>query len=237
MPAESNESATPRDLDLLATLPGVVSLLLVRHGRTAWNLERRFLGRTDVPLDDRGRREALAVGQRLARLPVAQVISSPLARASDTAQAIALPHGLQVQPHPELVELAQGVLEGQPSAELPLRHPAFLAAWLHDPGTARVPGGETLLECQARGVKALLEIARTGSPGRPIVVVSHQMLISSVLCHALGRPLRDFGAVGHANAAFSLLVLEGERLVATHLQERAHLTGLDDEERRTARTG
>ncbi|MCK6503847.1 histidine phosphatase family protein [Myxococcota bacterium] len=229
MQVESNEGGAQGEVERLVARPGVVSVVLVRHGQTAWNRERRFLGRTDVPLDERGRREAMVVGQRLAGLPVDRVVSSPLSRAADTARAIAAPHGLPVQAHPELVELAQGVLEGQLGAELPLRHPAFLAAWLADPGTARIPGGETLVECQARGLRALQEIAAAGRPGRAVVVVSHQMLISAVLCHVLDRSLHHFREVGHKNAAFSVLAFEAGRLVADHVHEHAHLAALGTE--------
>jgi broad specificity phosphatase PhoE len=229
MQVESNEDAAIGAVERLAARPGVVSLILVRHGQTAWNRERRFLGRTDVPLDARGRSEALAVGQRLAGLPVDRVVSSPLARAADTARAIAAPHGLPVLADDGLVELAQGVLEGQLGEELPRRHPAFLAAWLADPGSARVPGGETLAECQERGLRALRQVAAEGRPGRATVVVSHQMLISAVLCHALGRTLHHFREVGHKNAAFSILRLEADHLVVEHLHEHAHLAALGEQ--------
>lgn len=217
------------DLERLARAEaGEASLVLVRHGRTAWNLERRFLGRTDVPLDARGRTEALAVGRRLACLPVGRVVSSPLQRAADTARAIAAAQDLPVDEEPQLVELAQGELEGLPGSALPDRFPDFLAQWLTDPATARVPGGETLAECQDRALQALLAIAAQAPDLRPVVVVSHQMVIVSVLCHVLGLPLRMHAQVNHKNAAFSLLRVRAGRLELVHMHETAHLDGLEE---------
>ncbi|MCB9777850.1 MAG: histidine phosphatase family protein [Alphaproteobacteria bacterium] len=201
----------------------VVPVLLVRHGRTAWNHERRFLGRTDIPLDDEGRREAAAVAAHLSTLPLAEVHSSALSRASETADAIALPHGLSPALHDDLVELSQGVLEGQPGHVLPERFPEFLQAWIDDPTDARVPEGESLGECQARSVAGLQRIVARARPGAPVVVVSHQMVISSVLCHVLGEPLREWRALGHRNAAYSVLWARDGRLDVVQQHVTAHL--------------
>ena len=180
-------------------------VVLLRHGQTAWNQERRFLGRTDVPLDAQGLREAQAVARHLARLPLAAVFSSPLSRAEETARAVAAPHALPVLAVPDLIELHQGELEGQPGSALVQQHPALLARWLVDPGPVRLPGGETLLECQQRGLAAIEAIAQGAQPGRLTVIVSHQMVIASALCAMQALPLRRFREMSHDNAAFSVL--------------------------------
>ena len=202
---------------------GGVPLILVRHGRTAWNRERRFLGRTDVPLDDQGHRQARAVGRVLAGVPLAAVICSPLQRASQTAAAVASHHGLALQTEPRLVELSQGELEGQPGKVLPERYPDFLTQWIADPASARVPGGETLGECQTRSVAALDAIVASAEPGRPIAVVSHQMVITSLLCHFLDLPLRMYRLLGHDNAAYSMLRAHRGRLAVHRVHQRGHL--------------
>ncbi len=203
--------------------PQGVTVVLVRHGRTAWNQERRFLGRTDVPLDEIGRAEAGRVADRLARLPIAAVHTSPLRRAADTAAPLARARGLPPVLQDDLVELAQGELEGHPGSILLERYPDFLAQWVEDPTHARVPGGETLGECQARGLAALQRIGEQSQPGSVVAVVSHQMVISSVLCAALDLPLRMFRLVGHANTAFSVLELREGRLRVRRINEQGHL--------------
>jgi len=205
---------------------GAVAVILVRHGRTAWNQQRRFLGRTDIPLDEQGQREALALARRLAAEPLHAIVSSPLRRAAQTAAFLGRDRGLELVLHPELVELAQGELEGQPDSVLLERYPDFLAQWLDDPTHARVPGGETLGECQERSVAAILEIAAATPPGQAVAIVSHQMVIASALCAVLDLPLRRFRELGHRNAAFSVLRCEGGQLRLLLPEQAAHLERL-----------
>lgn len=197
--------------------PRGVRLLLARHGQTAWNRQRRFLGRTDIPLDDTGLTQAQALAAQLSPsflLPyrLDRIVSSPLGRARQTALPAAQLHGLEVEIHSDLSEMDQGELEGQPGAILLERYPDLLRRWVDDPTHLRLPGGETLGECQARGVAALQEIARMSTEGSTVLVISHQMVIASSLCYALGLPLRHFRQCSHENTAFSLLEVQGDRL-------------------------
>lgn len=192
-------------------------LLLVRHGQTSWNRERRFLGKTDVPLDELGEAQAEALGVLLrpgpsSPLPIDRIVSSPLGRAMATAQAIARPHGLFVERAEGLAELDQGELEGQEGRVLLERHPALLARWLRDPSHVRLPGGETLGECQRRAWAALREILDAGPAGGTVAVVSHQMVIGALLCQVQGLPLRRVRDQAHEPTAFSLLEVEAGRL-------------------------
>jgi len=209
--------------DATADLQDGAVVLLLRHGRTAWNRQRRFLGRTDVPLDPHGLRQAKAVAHHLRHVPLSAVVTSPLARAADTASCITAQRDLICVTDQRLMELSQGDLEGQPSHTLADRYPDFLGRWRTDPGSARVPGGETLGECQNRGVDALLDACALASPGRPVVVVTHQMVIASVLCKLNGLPLRMYRLLTHDNAAYSRLCVHHGRLEVDHFHQRAHL--------------
>jgi probable phosphoglycerate mutase len=145
-----------------------VSLVLVRHGRTAWVDEHRFQGSSDVPLSPMGRLEALAVGHRLADqgsppalpLPVGPprvIRHSPLVRAADTAGAIAEARGMTdaLVTDPDLREVAQGAWEGLRHDEVRERWPEELARWRHDPIRHRAPGAESLEEASTRAAHAL----------------------------------------------------------------------------------
>ncbi len=81
-----------------------MNLIIIRHGQTAWNMERKTQGRTDIPLDETGIRQALKAAERLHKRSLTAVISSPLLRAMQTAQCIAAPHGLAPVPHDALIE-------------------------------------------------------------------------------------------------------------------------------------
>jgi probable phosphoglycerate mutase len=96
-------------------------LLLIRHGVTAWNREGRWQGRLDPPLSDDGRREAQLLADRIARddqLRPARIISSTLARAAQTAAALADATGVGIEPEPRLMEIGAGEWEGHTHDEL-----------------------------------------------------------------------------------------------------------------------
>jgi len=183
------------------------TLLLVRHGQTEWNASGRFLGRTDVPLDDTGRAQAARLAKALEGRFDA-VYTSPAARARETARAIT-PDAVPVE---GLQELNQGELEGLSFDEALPRFAEFFAAWARDPAVARVPGGETLAACQARVLSAVLEIARTHHPGGVVVVVAHQLAIASALCAIRGSSLVAWRENRLPNCGASALKFDGQRL-------------------------
>ena len=110
------------------------TLLLVRHGQTEWNASGRFLGQTDVPLDETGRAQAVQLARGLVGR-VDAVYTSPAARARETARAI-VPDPVQID---GLRELNQGALEGLRFDQALPRFPDFFAAWAEDPACASVP--------------------------------------------------------------------------------------------------
>lgn len=150
-------------------------LYLVRHGETEWNRERRIQGRSDIPLNEVGRAQALATARALSSRKWDAVATSPLARASETADIIARELGLPAPaPIDELTERNYGEAEGFTYAELDRKYP----------GPVEVPGRETRADVLARVLPALTGLARE-SPGGNILVVSHGGVIRSVLT-ALG---------------------------------------------------
>ena len=124
---------------------GEIPLLLVRHGRTQANIERRFVGKMDVPLDEHGRGEARLWAARMRHESITEIYSSPLSRARETAQHLREPKLL-----PSLQELDQGVFEGKRLDELDPALLPFFEAWKSDPTDAVIPGGESLGQCRTR---------------------------------------------------------------------------------------
>ena len=119
-------------------------LVLVRHGETAWNRERRYQGWRDTPLSATGRVQAEAAGRLLARQPLAAVWSSPLERARDTAAAIAAPLGLLVREEAAFKEMRFGEWEGLTRDEASAQFPSLYRAWAETPHLVTLPGAETL---------------------------------------------------------------------------------------------
>ena len=171
-------------------------LTLIRHGETEHNRGQLTLGRADIPLNHRGRLQARAVAASFA-VPPAAIYSSSLGRCRDTAQAIALATNTAVVVEPDLIEMDVGEMEHLTREELRSRYPSFLQQWLHDPADARMPGGETLREVQERGWAALERIAAAHGaadehPAGEVVIVTHNFVILTVTCRALGLPLAGF---------------------------------------------
>ena len=202
---------------------GSIPVFLIRHGQTKWNKERRFLGRSDIPLDDEGHVQASLLTNTLRSIPLEAVYSSPLARAWETAEKLAAPHALQPTVLPGLTELDHGQLEGMKGALLPERYPQFYEAWRADPTHVRVPGGETLAECQERAVASILEMLASRHSTGPVAVVSHKVAISGVICDTIGLPPRFNMMVGQKNTAINLLSYREGRLHLHRLNEATHL--------------
>lgn len=163
------------------------TVLLVRHGSTEHSLEDRFSGRNDLPLDAAGRGQAAAVAGLVgAGERVDVVLSSPLRRARETAEAIAARTGGQVEIAEDLIELDFGDWEGHTFAEVERAWPAELTAWLAR-ADAAPPGGEAFAAVTARMQRLLADVL-TRHAGRRVVAVSHVTPIKTALRLALGAP-------------------------------------------------
>ncbi len=166
-------------------------LFLVRHGATVLTAEDRFAGATDVELSDLGRDQAGRLAQRLAGERLSAVYSSPLGRTMETARILTAPHGLDVQPCPDLREISHGHWELLTRAEVDERFPAESAAYEEDPFTSAPAGGESGLAVTARALPALLAIVRA-HPGEKVLVVSHKATIRLLLSSLLGFDPRRY---------------------------------------------
>ena len=183
-------------------MPSRVRLFLVRHGQVASNRDLRYVGSRDETLTELGRRQAEALAALLAAVRIDAVLSSPLARALATAEAIAAAAGLDVARDERLREQSFGSWEGLSRDEVRARSDAdraLLESWERDAEIAP-PGGESLASVQRR-VLALVDELRAGGhleaprPGsgasepRSVVLVSHVGPIKSLLAAALDLSL------------------------------------------------
>lgn len=169
-------------------------LVLLRHGQTAWNLEGRAQGHTDVDLDGTGRAQAAAVAPYIARYAPSRLWSSDLARARQTAEAVAAATGLVVRTDARLREFDVGERAGLTVAEFAERYPEAHESWRSGHITGHVPGAETIQQIIDRMVPALREIWDAIEPGTTTVVVSHGACLRVALAAFLGWPEE----VGHS---------------------------------------
>lgn len=166
------------------------TLILLRHGRTAWNAEGRAQGHTDVPLDEVGRAQAAAAAQALAELSPVTIRSSDLARAAETADLVAEACGLPVVRDPRLREYDVGERAGLTIPEFEAAFPAEHARWAAAGGSFEhadsVAGAESTPDVVARMLPALRSAFSELAPGDTGVVVSHGAALRVALLALLG---------------------------------------------------
>ena len=201
-------------------------LILIRHGETAWNAERRLQGHIDIALNDEGRRQAEALADALAGEPIDAIVSSDLARAAHTADAVARVHGLHASRDAALRERCYGAFEGLLYAEIALRFPADFTDWQARRSDARMPDGarvaESFREFYTRCTEAITALA-SAHAGRTLVLVAHGGVLECAYRAALGLALdtpRDFPVM---NASINRFTLQGGQLALSSWGEVAHL--------------
>lgn len=161
-------------------------LWLVRHGQTDWNVEGRYQGQADMPLNEIGIEQARDLAQRLRGVNFAAIYSSDLLRASTTARILAGDKAVRLEPR--LREIHQGEWEGQLFREIRQRYAGFFEERKQNPLESRPPGGESLLEVAERVKHCIDEIA-SQYPGERVLIVSHGLAIATVLAAVKGYPL------------------------------------------------
>ena len=178
---------------------GVRDILIVRHGETVWNRERRVMGSLDIQLSEAGRYQCEELAAVLARFEVGRILSSPLARASESAEILARELGVEIEYDPGLEEVHFGRWEGMTYDEI--RADPDYHGFIADPVGHPTPGGETIVDVQRRGLAAL---ARARQDTR-VLVVSHGDIIRAALCHYMAIPLPEFRRIRVDNCGLSAL--------------------------------
>jgi len=197
-------------------------LILIRHGETIWNAERRYQGVSDVPLSARGALQAQRLAARLARESIGFIYSSDLERAWQTAARIAAEQGVPVRAEPRLREMDFGEWEGLTYAEIQERQPQALARWERDPSGVAPPGGEHLMHLAAR-VQAMLEGLRQHNDAETVLLVSHGGPLRVLLCLALGLAPSEHWCFRLDPGSVSELYLYPQGAIIALLNDRHHL--------------
>jgi len=248
------------------------SLLLLRHGESEWITKGLFQGQGDSPLTALGRRQAALAAARIANarrppaLPVPtwtphSIVHSPLARAATTAAAVAAaltgaaaggdaPGPVPLRSDAGFLEIAQGEWEGLPGAVIAERWPDVLRGWRHDPLTAWAPGGESLLDVDARVRLALTRVlaelagaARThDGPRSPVlgyadepgddpwaVIVAHDGVFKVAALALLDLPLARFWMLPFALCGISVIEIRNGRSRLRVHNVTDHLSELETE--------
>lgn len=166
-------------------------LWLVRHGQTDWNVQRRYQGHTDIPLNSLGREQAHELAAELNGSQIAAVYSSDLSRAMETA-AILAHHTSdhQVTPDRRLREISMGDWEGRTLFEVNQELPDGADGLAYTEAHSRAPGGESLAEVAER-VRAFADEISERHVGQIVLVVMHGLSLAALRCLAVGLPLAE----------------------------------------------
>lgn len=189
--------------------PVETRVYLIRHGITDWHRERRVLGQRDMALNAEGMEQANQAAEGLGGLNIAEVISSPLVRALQTAELVGAKFGIEVARDPRLIDFRVGKWEGMvyDDIEASPEYQRFLA----NPLSERIPGGENLEEVKTRAVAAIEQALEDNPSGDAIAVITHAGIIRVLLTHYLGSPAANYHRIRVAPGSISVLSFTDDR--------------------------
>jgi len=187
-----------------------IKVCVIRHGETDWNVERRIQGQTDIPLNETGRAQALAMAFNSTHFRFSTVYSSDLSRASQTADALAQREGLKVKTLPELRERHYGIFQGVVKDEAPALYPDENRLYLARDLNYNFETGESLLAFAQR-VRDIFRWLAAHHSNEQIAVICHAGVLDILYRDTTGRPLeteRDFHI---PNSALNWFHHDGQR--------------------------
>ncbi|MDD2688800.1 MAG: histidine phosphatase family protein [Candidatus Omnitrophica bacterium] len=195
-------------------------LILIRHGQTAWNLQKRYCGLKDIGLSYKGKKQVLALRNRLAGEKIHKIYSSDKKRTIQTAKIIF--QGSSVEKITDLREMNFGCFEGFTHREITKIYPGVYQRWLKDPFSTAVPGGERLINFKKRVVRALKKII-IENKNMTTAVVCHGGVISIFLTSILKS--KDFWGQIPGAASLSIVEFSNGKAEIKLFNDIAHLNG------------
>ena len=197
------------------------TILLIRHGETDWNAAGRWMGHNDVPLNERGHRQADALARRLANWSIDAIYSSDLRRAAETAAYLARTLRLEPIHDRSLRERNGGMFQGLTNEQILKTHPSALTEMRFE--GAAPPGGESNLDLFQRAVPAFESIV-SRHPGKRIALFTHGGVLRLLIGHVLGLPADQRPNISvSGNTGLSIVEFDGDSAKLTLLNDTSHL--------------
>ncbi|MBW2600237.1 MAG: histidine phosphatase family protein [Deltaproteobacteria bacterium] len=202
-----------------------MKLILVRHGQTLWNREKRVQGISDIELSNRGRAQADSLARSLRDEKIDTIISSPLKRAIQTAEAINHFHHLPIEHEEDLKELNMGDFEGMAFQEMMKNHGDLMKRWAENPTSVVMPGGESLSELQERAWSVVERvIVKSGTT----LLAAHNFTIMAILCKIKEMDLSHIRQVHVDVASKTFVEFRNGRGNIILFNDIDHLTGCEE---------
>jgi|JFJP01.1.fsa_nt_gi probable phosphoglycerate mutase len=181
-------------------------LLLVRHGETEWNRQKRFQGQIDVPLNNNGHAQARRASEFLAKVKIDKAFSSPMLRPKDTALEILSKHPhIKLELFDQLKEISHGLWEGKFEHEIEAEFAGQLALWQEQPETVQMPEGENLQQVWDRVAVIWQKIVDSVPAGETALVVAHDAVNKAILCLLFGFTPEQFWTFKQGNGGVSVI--------------------------------
>ncbi len=200
-------------------------LILIRHGETRWNREKKVQGTSDIELDEVGVEQAHRLALALRGEKIDAIYASPLKRAYETARIIGQFHRGPIHVEDGLVEMNQGDFEGLHYLELRDRYQDVLQQWTADPSLVKIPNGESLAELQERSWRVMDSILCKSCNA---LVVSHNFTIASILCKIRNICLSEFRSACVDLASRTVIDCRNGKFYLELLNDVRHLGGLEE---------
>jgi 2,3-bisphosphoglycerate-dependent phosphoglycerate mutase len=204
----------------------VTRVIAVRHGQTAWNVQTRIQGHTDIGLDATGRRQAQALGAALSGAGLDAIYASDMARALETAQAVADRTGLAVTADAGLRERGFGIFEGLTHAAVAERWPELALRWRRRDPAFGPQGGEALADFYARAVACAGRIAAR-HPGQTIALVAHGGVLDCLYRAATRAALQSPRTWQLGNASINRLLYSAGGFTLVGWNDAMHLDEME----------
>ena len=209
----------------------MVTFLIVRHGYSMGNKEKRFSGQMDVALDEIGLRQARSIAEYvLANFQIDVVYASDLRRAVDTVKPVAEQLHLPVKTSKSLREVDVGDWQGKLITDVEREYPESFALYKENPGLSHFDGGESYAELQQRVVRAFEKIA-ADNDGKTVLVGTHGGVIRTLRAAWTGTPLEKIKDIAHVpNASVTVAVYENGRFTLENVGYCDYLSDKTTEE-------
>ena len=205
-----------------------MEILLIRHGETKWNRELVFRGIRDIPLSERGLRQAELLARRLESTKIDAIFSSPLSRAMQTAQPAAKTLGLTVQPEEAINDLNFGLWAGLSVDQVKEKYPDQFVKWLSNPLEMDFPEGDKVSVARQRSFDWLKTIS-SGDYDR-IALVTHKVILKLLILSILDAPERAYWQIQFGTCSVSMVNTKEGRFDISYLNDTHHYDeiGSDD---------
>ena len=199
----------------------MTEIILARHGETEWNVKEVFRGRVDIELNETGIKQAQLLAEYLSSTKIQAIYSSPLKRASKTAETIAGYHKLDVEIAPGLIDFDYGKWQGLPHQEVKDKYKELYALWISHPDEVKSPAGESLNDVRKRAMSVVDDVIAKYEG--TVVLVAHRVVNKVLICALLGLDNSHFWNIRQDTGGITTFIYENGRFILTKHNDTSYL--------------